>query len=163
MAGKDFRRRQLVVDQQVQGALLFRVTLYWFFCLLSVALLLMCWTIVTGPRMHATALFNELCYRYGPAFVCSVLVLPLVLVDCARLSNTFVGPMFRLRRAMQRLAKGEVVEPIKFRENDFWKEVAKDFNEVLVRVQGDVPDTTDDDEESAFAEEEPADAETVAG
>ena len=49
------------------------------------------------------------------------------------------GPLVRLRRSMRALARGEHVEPIKFREGDFWQEFAEEFNAVAARVQGERP------------------------
>ena len=54
-------------------------------------------------------------------------------MDCLRLSNRFAGPMVRLRVAMQGLANGEPVKPVKLRDGDFWCEFAADFNRVLAR------------------------------
>ena len=49
MSPKKQPRKQIFVDAKVQGALVLRVALYWVFCLLTVALMLLCWRILTGP------------------------------------------------------------------------------------------------------------------
>jgi len=67
--------------------------------------------------------------------VVSLCLLPLVLVDVVRLSNRFAGPAYRLRRAMRQLAHGEKVQPITFRQGDFWKEFADDFNRIAARLE----------------------------
>ena len=68
------------------------------------------------------------------SIIASVLVMPFVLFDFVRLSNRFAGPMFRLRRCMQDLADGKRVEPIHFRDGDFWQEIADAFNGILARM-----------------------------
>ena len=128
-------RKHLFVDPSVQGALISRVVLYWFVCLLSITLMLLCWRIMTGPpRFFATHL-KEMWYSYAPAVIASFLLLPLVVVDVLRLSNRFVGPLLRLRRSMRQLGRGEEVEPIEFREADFWPEFADEFNAIRLRMQ----------------------------
>ena len=126
-------RCQIFVDNKVQGALIWRIISYWFYCLLSVSLLVVCWSILTGPRQTSTQLYWDLVYRYGPALIASVIVLPIVLIDATRFSNRFVGPVVRLRRALKEWAEGEQVEPIKFRKDDFWCDFADNFNRAVAR------------------------------
>jgi hypothetical protein len=128
-------RKKLFVDRKVQGALVARTILYWTACIVTVSLMILCWRIVTGPvRMFYTHL-DDMWFFYGPAIVASLLLLPLVVVDILRLSNRFTGPLVRLRRSMRALTRGEHVEPIEFRSDDFWHEFADDFNALLARVQ----------------------------
>ncbi len=129
-------RKQLFVDPKVQGALVARVVLYWAVCLITITLMLLCWRIVTGPARMFYTHFNDMWFFYGPALIASFVLLPLVIVDIIRLSNRFTGPLLRLRRSMRELARGEHVEPIEFRDNDFWHDIATEFNAVLHRVQG---------------------------
>jgi len=133
-SNKNFRRR-LFVDPQVQGALILRVVLYWVLCLVTITLMLLCWRILTGPARLFYTHFDDMWFHYGPAMVASCIMLPLLVVDIVRLSNRFVGPLVRLRRAMRALARGEHVEPVSFREGDFWLEFAQEFNALLARVQ----------------------------
>jgi signal transduction histidine kinase len=74
-------------------------------------------------------------FSFRPVFLAAFLLLPLVIFDIIRFSNRFVGPILRLRRSMRQLARGEHVEPIKFRGTDFWQDFADEFNAVLARVQ----------------------------
>jgi hypothetical protein len=131
MARRKWVRRHLFVDGPVQGRLLLRVTFYWFMCLLTVTLMVLCWTVLTGPRAPAAVILLDALKMYGPALVASLFLLPMVLVDCNRFSNRFVGPILRFRGALGRLVDGEEVGPIKFREADFWHDVADNFNRLL--------------------------------
>ncbi len=146
------KRRQLYVDRKVQGGLILRTVIYWFFCLISIVLLLTCWTVLTGPRQTAGDLFAGLWFRYGPALVASIILLPIVVVDCARFSNRFAGPIFRLRRCLRRLADGEHVGPIHFRENDFWQDMPVAFNHIARRLDEAAASA---DEPAASADEPP--------
>ncbi|NUQ61971.1 MAG: hypothetical protein HUU20_05760 [Pirellulales bacterium] len=135
MSDKKKMRKQLFVDAKVQGALVLRAVLYWGVCLITITLMLLCWRILTGPARMFYTHFDDMWFHYGPAAVASLLLLPLVIVDIVRLSNRFTGPLLRLRRSMRELARGEHVEPIHFRDGDFWQEFADEFNAVLARVQ----------------------------
>jgi hypothetical protein len=128
-------RKRFFVDPKVQGTLVGRVLLYWATCLISIALMLLCWEILTGPARIFYTHFSDMWYFYGPAAIASLLLLPLVVMDVIRLSNRFVGPLLRLRRSMRALAHGEDVDPIEFRDTDFWKEFADEFNAIRARLR----------------------------
>lgn len=128
-------RKRLFVDPKVQGALALRVVLYWVVCLITITLMLLCWRILTGPARLFYTHFDAMWHQFGPAAVASFVLLPLVIIDSLRLSNRFAGPLVRLRRSMRALGRGEQVKPIRFRDGDFWQEIADEFNAILERVQ----------------------------
>lgn len=128
------RRTRFFIDREVQGSLLLRTAVYWLFCLLSVTLMLICWEAYHGPPRRFVDLASEQFFRYGPALVASIVLLPVVLMDVLRLSNRFVGPVTRLRTALNTLAGGQPAKPLNFRDDDFWRDLATDFNQVAARV-----------------------------
>ncbi len=154
MSDMKYLRKQLFVDPKVQGALVLRVILYWAFCLITITIMLLCWRILTGPARLFYTHFNDLWFFYGPALIASLLVLPLVVIDSLRLSNRFVGPLMRLRRSMRDLTRGERVEPIRFRDDDFWHDFAEEFNVLAAHVQGDSPAAKPEAEDETPAETE---------
>src|SRR4029079_16704184 len=93
------KRTQLFVDPKVQGALMARTVTYWFFCLFTLALLLVAWRMLTGPAQPFLAHLADAWRHYWPAMAASVALLPVLVFDSVQLSNHFAGPMFRLRRA----------------------------------------------------------------
>jgi hypothetical protein len=127
------RRQQMWCDREVQGALMTRVVMYWLFCLLTITLMLVCWTVISGPPRRFAPLMLELYQRYAPALAASLLVLPIVMLDVVRLSNRFVGPIKRLRDGMTVLAEGGEVMPMKFRDRDFWSPLADLFNSIAAK------------------------------
>ncbi len=139
MSQKKAVRRQLFVDPKIQGALVARAVMYWVVCLITITLMLLCWRIVTGPARMFYMHFDDMWFYFGPALIASFLLLPLVILDIIRVSNRFVGPFLRLRRSMRALARGEQVQPIKFRHGDFWTEFADEFNAVAARLQSQAP------------------------
>ena len=136
MPSVDFKkqRKQLLVDRRVQGALLVRATSYWLYCLLTLTMLTLCWRIANSEPQTFQSHLQALKADFAPAAIGSLLLLPIVLVDVLRLSNRFTGPMLRVRRLMNELAAGQRVEPLKFRDGDFWMEFADDFNKVAARL-----------------------------
>ena len=129
------RRSRIFIDREVQGALMMRVASYWLFCLLSIVLMVICWNVVTGPPKRFVVLFFEIYQRYTPALAASLILLPIVMIDVVRMSNRFVGPVVRLRGALSELAETGQTRPVTFRDNDYWQELAVDFNRVAERAQ----------------------------
>jgi hypothetical protein len=135
MSSKKSLRKQFFVDPRVQGGLVWRLILYWMLCLAATTTILLCWRMITGPARVFYTHFDDMWFHYGPALIVSLLLLPLVIVDVIRYSNRFAGPMLRLRRSMRDLARGEHVEPLHFRNGDFWHDFAEEFNAVAARVE----------------------------
>ncbi len=130
-------RRQRFIDPKVQGALVVRVIVYWFVCLITITLMLMCWksTTDTARPFYSTLYLTDMWNSHGAALIASLLVLPIVVLDVVRLSNRFAGPMVRIRHAMRAIDRGECPQPIHFREGDFWHDFAEEFNAVLRRIE----------------------------
>lgn len=128
------RRSIFLIDREVQGALLLRIVLYWMFCLLSISLMLICWNAYVGPSRRFIDLISDLYFRYGPVLGASLLLLPIVAMDLLRISNRFVGPVQRLRKGLHDVAEGRPAQPLNFRDDDFWREMANDFNRAAARL-----------------------------
>lgn len=135
MARTRIKRKQLFVDPRVQGAILFRATMNWLCCMVTIVSLVLCWRMLVGPARPAHLQLEELWAQSGPALIITLLILPFVMYDMGRLTNRFAGPLFRLRNSMRCLARGEKVEPVHFRENDFWPEIAEEFNALIVKIE----------------------------
>jgi hypothetical protein len=131
---KQFHRKKLLVDQKVQWAFVVRAVGYWMMCVITVLLLLTFTSMLVEPVRLFAPDADGPWLRIGPTVICVVLFLPIVVYDFLRVSNRLVGPVLRLRRAMQALAAGEHVEPIHFRDGDFWREFADEFNAVARRI-----------------------------
>lgn len=61
----------------------------------------------------------------------SLVVLFLMVVGGLILSNRVAGPIYRMQTHMKDLLDGKDVGPIKFRDKDFFLELAEQYNEVL--------------------------------
>lgn len=126
------RRKRNFVDFEVQTSLLRRLALQWVAFLAVNCLALYCWTyLLNGAEESLGAHMTHFLQLYLPVLIISAALLPVFLLDAAKLSNRFVGPILRVRRALAEAAKGDKVKPLRFRENDFWRSLADDLNSVL--------------------------------
>ena len=132
---KTTQRRQLLVDSQVQGALMWRVPLYWVCFLICVLLLQACWMVMTRQVSSSGQLLQVLWVQNGPALLASIILLPILMLDCVKLSNRFAGPIARVRRHLRQIAAGESAEPIKLRKGNYWQSLADDYNAAFVHQQ----------------------------
>jgi len=64
----------------------------------------------------------------------AVLVLPLAIYDFARLSNLFVGPVYRLRKHFGALRQDIACAPLTFREDDYWRDLAAPINDMQAEI-----------------------------
>ena len=121
-------RHVLVTDKAVQGALLVRLVLYGISCLLYFSIIQLLDVALADPvQSHwdiACMFFGEAIYWAPGLFV----IMPILAYDLLRVSNRFTGPVTRLRKEMRHLTAGESVEPIEFRDEDFWGEMADEYN-----------------------------------
>ena len=69
-----------------------------------------------------------------PVFLFLAAVLPIFIWETVKFSSRFVGPMYRLHRTIQSINAGEKFQPIRFREDDFWHDVADDFNKMMKKL-----------------------------
>lgn len=132
-------RRIYFVDKKVQGALLVRAVRYWLLSVVVVGtLIILGWMFITPGMVVLVQLRQQLPLFFGGLLVsllASLAVLPLILYDMMRMSNRFVGPMYRLRKAMQQAADGQSVEPLAFCDQDYWQEFAEASNLMNEQLQ----------------------------
>jgi hypothetical protein len=128
-------RKSLFVDAQVQGAIIRRLALY--FCSTFVFLLLpsaIARTVLEPERLFFAHL-RDVTSEYWPLLLTLIAMVPFVFYDTLKLTNRFAGPIYRLRRELQRFDNGEPISRIKFRDGDFWRELSIHVNSLLERVR----------------------------
>lgn len=132
------KRRKLLVEHQVQGALGFRIAGHWLVFLIATISVTTALRVI-GNMDHVSNLeIAALALREQAVSIVVVLaLLPWFIHDALKLSNRFAGPIVRLRSALRQLSGDESVAPIKFREGDFWAEVAGEYNQLRTRVLAD--------------------------
>jgi hypothetical protein len=130
-------RKKFMIDRSVQGRLAGRLILHWVLFSATLSVVLPLWLLMRKGdllSLSSSALVEAWLEIAPPVFLLLIVLLPAFARDIIVLSNSFVGPMTRLRGALHGLAHGVETRPIRFRKGDFWKEVAADFNLVLEKV-----------------------------
>ncbi len=132
MASVPVKRTRTLVDTEVQGSLIRRVALHWLVFFLCNTLALLFWVrLFEHPEGPWSETFGDTFRRFLPFFVITIALIPAFVWDTLKLSHRFAGPITRLRNALKDLTEGRAVAPLKFRENDFWQEIAANFNEAM--------------------------------
>ncbi len=130
------RRARSFVDPEVQGGLLRKIAIHWTLLFVVNALALVIWVrMFEQPESSWTATFGDCVRRFLPFFVITILLIPAFIWDTLKITNRFAGPILRLRSAIASASRGQTVEPLHFRNNDFWQEIAEDFNGLVKRQQ----------------------------
>jgi nitrogen fixation/metabolism regulation signal transduction histidine kinase len=106
-------------------------------CVLSISLVLLCQDAYRGPALGLVDLLKNHSFRYGPAISVSLLLLPIVMFDVVRMSNRFLRPVARLKQGLRDVADGRPAQPLNFRDDKFWDELAADFNRAAGRISRD--------------------------
>jgi len=128
------QRRQKFIDSKVQGALARRIIFHWlvFIAVASVTALLL--QVLSDPFRPAGEHVDNLWYTHGPFLIVMVFLLPVFVIDTIKISHRFAGPIFSLRRTMREVADGQPPRELKFRDGDFWHELANDYNAMIARL-----------------------------
>ncbi|QDU88161.1 hypothetical protein Pla175_15320 [Pirellulimonas nuda] len=128
-------RKREYIDPAVQGALMRRMVLHWLaFTVVAGGLaVLLQW--MQDPFASVAATFQQAWWSYGAVLLLLICLMPVFVYDAVKLSNRFAGPVQRLRVALRDLADGKGSTTLTFRDDDFWKELASDFNRVAERLE----------------------------
>lgn len=112
-----------------------RILAYLVIYLFVLGNLLFIWRLLNeGPGDPLEQYFRSFA-DHAPAVVCLVVLMPILAWDTVKFSHRLVGPVVRFRRAMQEIAEGQPIRPIKLREGDFLTEMRDDFNRMLETLQ----------------------------
>ncbi len=131
-----FERKKNYVDSGVQGGLVMRIMCHWLcFFGITAFLFIVLKTMLGDPDVTMPQRLSLAVSEFSLLGIIILAILPAFALDTIRFSNRFVGPVVRLRRALRELGDSGNTEPIQFRDNDFWQEIAADVNRVIVRVK----------------------------
>jgi hypothetical protein len=128
------QRRQKFVDAKVQGALARRIIFHWL------VFVIVCWgaslflQILSDPFQTVAEHLRIMWATQGPMMLVMVFLLPVFVLDTIKLSHRFAGPIVSLRRAMHEIVEGKTPRKIQFRKNDFWHDLADDYNALADRL-----------------------------
>ncbi len=130
------QRGKEYIDPQVQGALWRRMVTHWVAYIAVAMVLALGLEWMSDPFRPFSQVANQAWWTYSPFLLILLFLMPAFIYDSIRLSHRFAGPVYRLRQVIKNLAAGDQPKQMEFRENDFWKEIAKDVNQVMDRLDG---------------------------
>ncbi|WP_201743765.1 hypothetical protein [Roseiconus nitratireducens] len=149
MATIPTKRSKTLIDTEVQGNLLRKVAAHWVVFFLCNTIALTAWTrLFTDPSASWGETLVTTFREFLPFFVVTASLIPAFAWDTLKLSHRFVGPILRLRRTLKDLKSGRSVPPLKFRDSDFWQELASDFNDVMRLKDAEIAEATSRSEEA---------------
>jgi HAMP domain-containing protein len=70
-------------------------------------------------------------YLGVPALLAILGLLGLMTYDAVRYVHRLVGPVYRFRTTIQAINAGDPIDPIRLRKDDYLKDLANDFNQML--------------------------------
>ncbi len=130
------KRRKTLVDPEVQGGVLRKIAIHWVTFFLCNAIALVIWIrLFEQPDADWGQTAGDTLRRFLPFFIITMALIPAFVWDTLKLTNRFAGPIQRLRSALADAGAGRAVAPLHFRNNDFWQEMASNFNAMMQRCQ----------------------------
>ena len=155
MSTSTVKRKQKLVDCEVQTSVLRKISIHWVVFFVCNAIALMIWIrLYEQPDANWGQTFGDTMRRFLPFFVITAALIPAFVWDTLKLTNRFAGPIMRLRGALAEASAGRSVKPLQFRNSDFWQEIAQDFNQMVDRQDLCEPVEVSDENGEEDAEEE---------
>lgn len=128
-------RRRFFIHRGIQGALVLRMMVQWaLFVGMTCVVSLVLQTLLDPLAPNAERL-QQLRVSLGSFLLVSLCLVPVFLRDAIRFSHRFVGPIVRLQSEMRKVDVVGELRPFKLRENDYWQDVADDYNELAERLK----------------------------
>ncbi len=134
MSSTTIKRRKALVDPEVQGGILRKIAIHWVLFFICNAIALMIWIrLFEQPDANWGQTLGDTLRRFLPFFIITMALIPAFVWDTLKLTNRFAGPISRLRGALADASAGRAIAPLQFRTNDYWKEIAQNFNSLMER------------------------------
>lgn len=126
------RRSRLLVDREVQSALIRRIVVHWFiFVFVTFGLVGFLQGCIECPAGSMRELLSYVISKNALAFAAGMALIPVFMLDTIQATNRFAGPIARLRTILRALADGKDEVSMSLRNGDYWKELAREFNEAV--------------------------------
>ncbi len=153
MSNTTIRRRKSLVDPEVQGGVLRKIATHWVLFFICNTIALMIWIrLFEQPDADWGQTLGDTLRRFLPFFIITMALIPAFVWDTLKLTNRFAGPILRLRAALSDASDGRAVAPLHFRTNDFWQEIATNFNAVMERCDTSVTSLSESDDDAPSQE-----------
>jgi methyl-accepting chemotaxis protein len=127
--------RKKVWIHAFQTRMLIRIGCYWLLYLLALWNLLFVWRLLVEGPGNLLDQYWRFLQDYYPPLILFFALLPVAAWDALKLAHRLVGPLVRVRQALQDVAAGNAIPPLRFREGDYLHELKDDFNAMLEALQ----------------------------
>ena len=135
MSSTSDQRKKLFVDQSVQKAIIRRLFAYWIASVLFLVLPLALFNCARDPSINFVVHVGLVFQAHWPILATLTMLLPVMVLDFIKLSNRFVGPIYQLRSRLSQFGETGQLEPVQFREKDFWNDLSEGINAVADRLE----------------------------
>ncbi len=117
MSTTTIKRKTTLVDPEVQGSVLRKISIHWIVFFICNSIALMIWIrLFEQPDADWGQTFGDTLRRFLPFFVITAALIPAFVWDTLKLTNRFAGPIMRLRSALADASAGRGVKPLQFRQ-----------------------------------------------
>ncbi len=130
------QRKRIYVDQAVQGGIVARLVVLWLASTMVAAGVWFLLEFFANPTQGFAYYLAGAWQQILPLVLSFAVTLPIAVLLLVRFTHRFVGPLVRLRGMMHDVARGREVPTLAFRENDYWHELAADFNSINEKLAG---------------------------
>ncbi|MBB3210212.1 hypothetical protein FHS27_006058 [Rhodopirellula rubra] len=129
------KRSRTVIDREVQYGVVWKIAVHWMALFACNSIALVIWIgLFEQPDVSWKQTVVDSFRRFLPFFVITAALIPAFVLDTLKLTNRFAGPISRLRVELANAAEGRPVRHLKFRNNDYWLEIANGFNTLIDRA-----------------------------
>jgi hypothetical protein len=129
-----YKRGQLLVDSGFQVRLMARAGVYIFLCTfvsLNIGFFFeFLWARSTGENPGGS-FYLDYMSQHRFILIGAIVLLPAVLFDLLKFSNRVSGPLYRCRKVMTQMSRGEAVPEFKPRKHDLMPELFEEFNGLI--------------------------------
>jgi hypothetical protein len=137
---KTERRSRLLVDREVQSALIRRIIIHWFlFVFVTFGFVGFLQACIEHPSNSLGDLLSYVIARNALGFAAGLALIPVFVLDTIKATNRFAGPIARLRTMLRALAEGKDEVSMALRNGDYWKEMAQEFNAAVGNLRARKP------------------------
>lgn len=133
------KRKRIVVDGDVQGAVVHSLLVHWAFffgaAFTAAAAMHFFQTFPNDTPRSFGDLLAAVWQKNAMVFVVLLAMMPIFVRDMLKISHRFVGPIVRIRNGLKQLADGDRMQEIELRTNDHWKDLAEVVNRIAARIR----------------------------
>jgi len=127
--------RKKVWIHDFQTRMLLRIGCYWLIYLVAIWNLLFVWRLLVEGPGNLLDQYWRFLKDYSAPLILFLALMPLAAWDAVKFAHRLVGPLVRVRHALQEMTAGNAVRPLRFRKGDYLGEVRDDFNGMLESLQ----------------------------